>query len=131
MLWLNQTKYIETILKRFNMLDCKLVKVPILVGARLIVEQCPKTHEEIKDIGCVPCASVVGSLMYVMVCTQLDTFHVVGVLSIYMSTPGKEHWTFVKRVFKYLRGTKYYTICYQGKHGGDSELNVHGFVNTN
>ena len=37
-IWLNQTKYIEIVLKRFNMKDCKLVKVPIYVGARLTVE---------------------------------------------------------------------------------------------
>jgi hypothetical protein len=45
-----------------------------------------------------------------------------------MSTPGKEHWIIFKRVFIYLCGTKYYSICYQGKLGGDSEVNVHGFV---
>jgi hypothetical protein len=43
---LNQNKYIETVLKHFNMQDCKTVKVPIPLGARLIVEQCPKTQEE-------------------------------------------------------------------------------------
>jgi hypothetical protein len=45
------------------------VKVPILVGARLIVEQCPRTQEEIEDMTCVPYESVVGSLMYVIVFT--------------------------------------------------------------
>jgi hypothetical protein len=39
-LWLNQKKYIEIIFKRFNMQDWKPLKVPIPVGARLIVEQC-------------------------------------------------------------------------------------------
>jgi hypothetical protein len=42
-IWLNQMKYIETVLKWFNMQDCKLVKVPISMGESLIVEQCPKT----------------------------------------------------------------------------------------
>jgi hypothetical protein len=68
-LWLNQTKYIETILKRFNMQDCKPMKVPIHVEARLTIEQCPKIQEEIEDMARVPYASVVGSLMYAMVCT--------------------------------------------------------------
>ena len=77
----------------------------------------------------VPYASVVGSLMYMVVYTRTDISHAVGVLSRYMSTRGKEHWTIVKRVFRYLCGTKYYDICYQGKPRGDSELNVHGFVN--
>jgi hypothetical protein len=47
-------------------------------------------------------ASVVGSLMYAMVCTQLDVAHAVGVLRKYISTPGKEKWTVVKRVFRYV-----------------------------
>jgi len=34
-LWLNQRKYVETILQRFNMQDSKPVKVPIPVGVRL------------------------------------------------------------------------------------------------
>jgi hypothetical protein len=52
-----------------------------------------------------------------------------GLLRRYMSTPGKEHWKIVKRVFRYLCGTNDYAICYQGKLGVDSEVNVHGFVN--
>jgi len=42
-LWLNQRKYVETILQRFNMQDSKPVKVPIPVGVRLFAEQCTKT----------------------------------------------------------------------------------------
>jgi hypothetical protein len=50
------------------MQDFEPVKVPIPVGERLFVEQCPRTQEEIEDMACVPYASVVSSLMYVMVC---------------------------------------------------------------
>jgi hypothetical protein len=39
----------------------------------------------------VPYVSVVGSLMYAMVCTRPDIAHAVGVLSRYMSKPEKEH----------------------------------------
>jgi hypothetical protein len=74
-------------------------------------------------------ASAIGILMYVMVYTRPDIANVVGVLSRYMLTLGKEHWIIVKIVFKYLCGTKYYVILYQGKLGGDNKLNVHGFVN--
>ena len=37
-LWLNQRKYVETILQRFNMQDSNLVSAPIPVGAKLSVE---------------------------------------------------------------------------------------------
>eukprot|EP00253_Pinus_taeda_P035585 PITA_35585 len=58
-LWLNQRKYVEEILYRFNMQDSKSVKVPIPVGVKLSVEQCPKTQEEEEDMSRVPYASVV------------------------------------------------------------------------
>ena len=127
-LQLNQRKYIEAILHRFNMQECKPVKVHILVEVRLSTEQCPKTQEEEEDMSHVPYASVVGSLMYVVECTRLDIAHAVGDLSKYMSKPGKEHWTTIKRVFKYLRGTTDHAIYYQGKAGPDRVLDVHGFV---
>ena len=128
-LWLNQRKYIETILHRFNMQECKPVKVPIPVGVRLSAEQCPKTQEEEEDMSHVPYASVVGSLMYAIVCTRPDIAHALGVLSMYMSKPGKEHWTTIKRVFKYLRGTANHATCYQGRSEAVRVLDLHGFVN--
>ena len=73
----------------------------------------------------VPYASVVGSLMYAMVCTRPYIAHAMGVLSKYKSKPGKEHWTVIKRVFRYLRD---HAICYQGRVGPDRVLDVHGFV---
>ena len=76
----------------------------------------------------VPYASVVGSLMYAMVCTILDIAHAMGVWSRHMSKPGKEHWTSVKRVFSYLHGTVDHIICYQEKARLDRVLDVHGFV---
>ena len=82
------------------MKECKWVKVHIHVGVRIYVEQCPNTQEKEKDMSCVPYTSVVGSLMYAMVCTRLDISHAMGVLSRYMLKPGKENWTTTKRVFR-------------------------------
>jgi len=61
----------------------------------------------------VPYASVVSSLMYVLVCTRPDIGHAVGVLSGFMSKQRKERWIVVKQVFRYLRGTSDYGLCYQ------------------
>ena len=96
------------------MQNSKPVKVPIPVGVRLSAKQCPKTQEEEEDMSRVPYASAVGSLMYAMVCTRPYITHAVGVLSRFMSKPGKENWTAVKQVFRYLRGTSDYGFCYQG-----------------
>eukprot|EP00253_Pinus_taeda_P029820 PITA_29820 len=91
-------------------------------------ELCPKTQEEEEDMSYVPYASAVGSLMYVMVCTRPEIAHELGVLSRFMSKLGKEHWTTMKQVFRYLCGTSDYGLCYQGRPGLDKVLNLHGFV---
>jgi hypothetical protein len=73
-------------------------------------------------------ASVVGSLMYAMVYTRPYIAHLVGVLRKYMSKSGKEHWTIVNMVFRYLSGTTSYGLCYQGRLGLDKVLDIHDIV---
>ena len=92
----------------------KLVKVPIPICVKLYAYQCPKTQEEEEDMSHVPYASIVGSLMYAMVCTRLDIAHAMGVLSRYMSKT-EDHWKTINRVFRYLCGTTSYGLFYQGR----------------
>ena len=110
------------------MKDSKPMKVPIPVGVKLFAEQRPKTQEEEKDMYSVPYESEVGSLMYAMLCTRPDIGNVVGVLSRFMPKPGKEHWTSVRRVFRYFHGTSDYDLRYQGRLGLDRVLDICGFV---
>eukprot|EP00253_Pinus_taeda_P027167 PITA_27167 len=112
-------------------LDSKSMKVPIPIGVKLSIEQRPKAHEEEEDMSRVPYASAVCSLMYAMVYTRPDIAHAVGLLSRFISKPGKEHWTTVKRVFRYFRGTSDYGLCCQGRPGLDRVLDIHGFVDAN
>eukprot|EP00253_Pinus_taeda_P024640 PITA_24640 len=50
-----------------------------------------------------------------------------NIAEVYVKT-GKEYWTAVKRVFRYLRGTSDYGLCYQGRPGLDRVLDIRGFV---
>ena len=52
-------------------------------------------------------ASVMGSSIYVMVCTRPDIAFVVGVVNRFMSNPRKEHWVAVKWIRKYLKHQVY------------------------
>ena len=63
----------------------------------------------------VPYASVVGSLMYAMVCTRLDIAHVVGVVSHLLSKPRREHWETVKWILRYLCGTSSLRLCFSNE----------------
>jgi hypothetical protein len=64
----------------------------------------------------VPYSSVVGSLMYAMVCRRPDIAHVVGVVSRYMNNLGKEHWEAIKWILRYLRGTTTHALCFGGSY---------------
>ena len=57
-------------------------------------------------------ASAIGSLMYVMVCTRPDIAHAMGVMSRFMSRPGKQHWEAVKWILRYLRGSSDTYLCF-------------------
>ena len=63
-----------------------------------------------------------------MVYTRLEITHVVGVLSRYMTTLGKEHWIAIQRMFRYLRGTIDFDIFY---HGNSKDVKVYGFIDSN
>ena len=52
--------------------------------------------------------------MYITNKTRLDIVYAVGRLSRYTHNPSKEHKIALKRVFKYLRGTLDYSLCYKG-----------------
>jgi ATP-binding cassette subfamily B (MDR/TAP) protein 1 len=105
MLYLNQRGYIERVLRRFNMQDAKPVSTPLAPHFKLSLDLCPASDEDIKYMSRVPYSSVVGSLMYAMVCSRPDLAHAMGVVSRYMANPDKEHWNAVQWIFKYLRGT--------------------------
>ncbi|RVW22487.1 Retrovirus-related Pol polyprotein from transposon TNT 1-94 [Vitis vinifera] len=56
----------------------------------------PSIYKEKKDMRRVTYASIVGSLMYVMVCTRPDIAYAIGVVSHFVSNPGRLHWEAVK-----------------------------------
>ncbi|GJR95646.1 hypothetical protein Tco_0267820 [Tanacetum coccineum] len=92
-------------MRRFNMDKAKVVSSPLTPNFKLTDKDCPSSKKNIEKMDRVPYASAVGSLMYAMVCTRPDLAHAVGVVSRFLSNPGKKHWEAVKWIFRYLRGT--------------------------
>ena len=84
---------------------------------------CPKTSEQKERMEKVPYASVVGSLMYAILCTRLDISYVVGMVSRYQSNWGEAHWKTVKRILRYLKGMVDYRLCYQ-----DQDLQLKSYI---
>uniref|UniRef100_A0A3Q7EB76 Reverse transcriptase Ty1/copia-type domain-containing protein n=1 Tax=Solanum lycopersicum TaxID=4081 RepID=A0A3Q7EB76_SOLLC len=109
---LSQEKYIQKVLRRFSMDKAKVVSTPLAMHFKLSMKQCPSSDDEKEDMKKVLYALAVCSLMYVMVCTRLDISHAVGVVSRFVSNPGREHWNAVKWVMRYLCGTSSLSLCF-------------------
>jgi transposase InsO family protein len=112
-LGLSQKSYIEKVLKRYGMQDCKPGDTPVAKGDKFSLNQCPKNDFEKREIHKIPYASVVGSLMYAQVCTRPDIAYITGILGRYLSNPGIDHWKAAKRVLRYLQRTKDYMLTYR------------------
>ena len=122
-LWLTQKEYINKLLEKFQMKFSKSVTIPLSQQFKLSVDQSPKTEEQREEMLKIPYASIVGSIMYTMVCSRPDISHAISVISRSMGDPGIEHWHGLKWILKYLRGTTDYSILFDGgQKSGDEAL---------
>jgi hypothetical protein len=110
---LSQKQYIERVLERFGMENCSASVAPLQKGDKFSLMQCPQNEWERKQMERIPYASAVGSLMHAQTCTRPDISFAVGMLGRYQSNPGMDHWKAVKKVMRYLRGTKDYMLTFK------------------
>lgn len=113
-IWLSQRNYLRKVLWRFNMQDCKPISTPLPINYKLSSSMNPSNEAERMEMSRVPYASVVGSLMYAMICTRLDIAQAVGAVGRFMADPGKDHWNVVKRILRYIKGTSDVALCFGG-----------------
>ncbi|GAA0140592.1 hypothetical protein LIER_01907 [Lithospermum erythrorhizon] len=84
------------------MSDSKPVSTPLASHFRLSKDQSPQAEEDKYYMAKVPYASAIGNLIYAMVCIRPDIGHAVGVVSRYMSNPGKFYWEAIKWILREL-----------------------------
>lgn len=109
-IFLDQTNYIENILVKFRMDSCNPVSTPSDANQKLTKEMSPTTEEEKQQMSNIPYQEAVGSILYLTQCTRPDISFAISNVSKYSQNPGMAHWTAVKRIFKYLNGTKNYKL---------------------
>lgn len=109
---IHQTSYITKILDRFGMLTSHVVHTP-MDSHVILTMPTPETRCSEQDF---PYAAAIGSLMYAAVGTRPDIAHSVQRLSQYTTNFSQEHITAVKRVFRYLNGTRTLGIVYGRSH---------------
>ena len=126
-LGMSQETYINRVLERFRMKDCSPSVAAIVKGDRFNLNQCPKNDFENEEMKNTPYAVVVGSIMYVQVCTKPDITFLVSMLGRYQSNPSMDHWRAAKKVLGYLQGTKEYMLMYRRM----DNLEIIGYSNSN
>uniref|UniRef100_A0AAV1UTG7 Reverse transcriptase Ty1/copia-type domain-containing protein n=1 Tax=Peronospora matthiolae TaxID=2874970 RepID=A0AAV1UTG7_9STRA len=89
-----QRRYVDDILKRFGMGDCKAVSSPVDMSSRLISSDATTKVD-------APFRKAVGALMHLTTATRPDIAFAVGYVSRFMENPQEEHWVAVKRIFRY------------------------------
>ena len=104
---LHQQPYINEILCRLNMQDCKPAATPERVGtsAKLRPTGSLTTSEE-KFMQKIPYREAVGALFYLCRGTRFDITHAVSEVARFMSNPSPQHWDAVLRIYRYLSRTK-------------------------
>lgn len=120
-IWLTQAGYVSRVMKKFHMENVKEVSIPMGQHYKLSVDQRPKSEAEEQEMQQIPYASMIGSIMYAMISTRPDIAQAVSVTSRFMSNHGKEHWSALKWLMRYLKGATDVGILFDGlsKHEGD------------
>ena len=109
-IWLDQNSYVSKVIKKYGMEDCKPTSTPYDPSNKLSRDMMPQNEEEAKEMKNVPYREAVGSLLYVSQGTRPDIAYAVSSVSRYMQNPGRIHWTAVKRILRYLKGTSNYRL---------------------
>ena len=97
------------------MSNCKGCKTPGDTHVKLSLEQSPTTGEEKEKMEQIPYRAAIGSLMYCSVVSRPDIAFSVSQVAQFASNPGEQHWTAVKRLFRYLQETKAEGLVLGGK----------------
>ena len=112
--WIGQPSYIHSLLSKFNMENCKPVETPADASQKL-----RKAQEEEELANKELYQSAVGSILYVSTRTRPDISYAIGSCARFSANPTKCHWTAVKRIMRYLKGTFNFGLLYNATNPTD------------
>jgi Reverse transcriptase (RNA-dependent DNA polymerase) len=120
---LSQRAYIDSILRRFNFDGLKPLSTPMDTQVHLRSEQAPTTPAEFAMMRDVPYREAVGALNWAALATRPDIAFAVATVARFASNPGPAHWEAVKRIYRYLSGTRDLWLTY-----GEAKRTLEGFA---
>ncbi|KAJ9545159.1 hypothetical protein OSB04_024866 [Centaurea solstitialis] len=97
-IFINQSKYIKDMLKKFNMTDCSPIKTPMPTGNLLGPDLAGKPVDQ------KIYRSMIGSLLY-LTATRPDIMFATCFCARFQANPKESHLAAVKRILRYLKGT--------------------------
>ncbi|KAF1333661.1 Integrase catalytic core protein, partial [Globisporangium splendens] len=106
-----QRRYVDDILRRFGMEECKSAASPVDISTKMLKFDPDSAATD------APFREAVGALMHLMCATRPDIAFAVGMVARFMESPQVVHWTTVKRIFRYLQGTKSHGIRFKSTSG--------------
>ena len=112
---LDQTDYIEASLRRFQMQeDFYVTFTPIdpETAKDQGDDEALKTPEELQRLQNIPYQRAIGTLMYLLQGTRPDLAYTISTLSKFNTNFNFSHWEAVKKVFRYLQGTKHLKLTF-------------------
>ena len=107
---LNQKKYTQNILQRFNKQNLNPVSTPGIIGLKL-----EKNTEQASPNDTKQYQQEVGSLIYLSTKTRPDIAQNVNTCARFMSNPNKIHYQALNQIWKYLNYTPTLGITYSGQ----------------
>lgn len=102
---IDQRKFIEDVLERFQMTECNPVSTPMDCQQKLDKSFSPNTEKEKEEMSTAPYQELVGSLLFIANVSRPDISFAVNFLSRFCKNPGKAHWIALKRILRYLKGS--------------------------
>ena len=102
---MGQEHYLSKVLERFGMTNCKFKPLPS--EQKLIFSEKAELFDSTKYM------EAIGCLIYAITCTRSDIPWIVTNLAQHSQNPTVDHWTAVKHLFTYLKGTLDYKLCFQ------------------
>jgi hypothetical protein len=112
---INQHAYIENMVEKFQLTNAKPVSTPMDPGSQFSMEQSLSLLNHIAKMQGIPYSRAIGSALWPVVVSWLDTAFAIGVLSQFIQNPRLAHWEGLKRVINYLGCTRNLWLTLRGE----------------
>lgn len=116
-LFLSRKRYIHDVLKRFKMDESRAKSAPMIDVSSLFIEDSDVLTN-------IPYREAIGSILYCAMLTRPDLLYPTVLLSRFCTGPEQKHWTAVKDLLRYLKGSIELGLLYE-RTFGNLDLSVY------